>query len=130
MKPLKNKRSLLLVPLCITLAAAVALLSGCSSNPKAIQSFTGEDGSTWEQVSEPGFGNANNMSVVAMTEYGDRLYALTRNQVQGCEVWRTNSSGGWEQVLFPGGATNGIYGNPRINNVWARMIVFKERLYF
>jgi len=129
MKTFKNKRPLLIVPLCITLTAAIALLSGCTNIPNTIETFSGEDGSTWEQVSEPGFGNTNNMSVVAMAEYEDRLYALTRNQAQGCEVWRTNSSGGWEQVLFPGGATNGIYGNPRINNVWARMIVFKDRLY-
>ena len=125
-----KKQSTLILPMAITLAAAAALLSGCTYTPKAIETFSGEDGSTWVRVSEPGFGNENNMSVVAMAEYQSRLYALTRNQVQGCEVWRSNSSGGWEQVLFPGGATNGIYGNSRINNVWARMIVFKDQLYF
>ena len=78
----------------------------------------------------PGFGNNNNMSVVAMAEYQGCLYALTRNQEQGCEVWRTTSSGGWEQVLFPNGVTNGVYNNIWINNVWARMIVFNGKLYF
>jgi hypothetical protein len=92
--------------------------------------FTGLDGSTWEQVNVPGFNNVNNISVVAMAEYQGHLYALTRNQVQGCEVWRTNSSGGWEQVSFPSGVPNGIYGNTKINNVWARMIVFNGKLYF
>ena len=48
-------------------------------------------GSTWEQVNVPGFGNINNMSVVAMAEYQGHLYALTRNQAQGCEVWRTTA---------------------------------------
>ncbi len=67
---------------------------------------------------------------MAMAEYQGHLYALTRNQVQACEVWRTNSSGGWEQVLFPNGVTNGVYNNIWINNVWARMIVFNGKLYF
>jgi hypothetical protein len=107
-----------------------SLLSVAADNPAVIATFTGLDGSTWEQVSNPGFGNINNMSVVAMAEFQGHLYALTRNQSQGCEVWRTNSAGGWEQVLFPGGVTNGIYGNPKINNVWARMIVFNGKLYF
>jgi hypothetical protein len=108
----------------------IAALSIAADNPAVIATFTGLDGSTWEQVSTPGFGNINNMSVVAMAEYQGHMYAMTRNQVQGCEVWRTNSSGGWEQVLFPGGVTNGVYGNKWLNNVWARMIVFSGKLYF
>lgn len=107
-----------------------AALSVAADNPTVIATFTGLDGTTWEQVSTPGFGNSNNMSVVAMAEYQGHLYALTRNQVQGCEVWRTNSTGGWEHVLFPDGITNGVYGNPWLNNVWARMIVFNGKLYF
>ena len=64
-----------------------------------------------------------------MAEYKGSLYALTRNQTQGCEVWRTTGTG-WEQVLFPSGITNGVYGNTWLNNVWARMIVFNGKLYF
>lgn len=127
-----QKASLIMFSTCITLISALMFYMGCTkiNIPKALETVTGKDGSTWEQVSEPGFGNVNNMSVVAMAEYKGTLYAMTRNQVQGCEVWRTNSSGGWEQVLFPGGVTNGIYGNTHINNVWARMIVFNGKLYF
>ena len=98
--------------------------------PNTLETITATDGSTWERVSVPGFGNDNNMSVVAMAEFQGRLYALTRNQVQACEVWRTNSSGGWEQVVFPNGVLNGVYNNKWINNVWARMIVFNGKLYF
>ena len=98
--------------------------------PTSLETVTATDGSTWERVNVPGFNNINNMSVVAMAEYQGHLYALTRNQVQGCEVWRTNSSGGWEQVLFPNGVTNGVYNNKWLNNVWARMIVFNGKLYF
>ena len=120
------------VAMYLIIAAALLVYAGCTKNniPKALEKLTGEDGSKWELVSEPGFGNDNNMSVVAMAEYKGSLYAMTRNQVEGCEVWRTNRSGGWEPVLFPGGVTNGIYGNSHINNVWARMIVFNDKLYF
>ena len=100
-----------------------------SNVPPALETITATDGSTWERVNVPGFGNTNNMSVVAMAEYNGSLYALTRNQAQGCEVWRTTGTG-WEQVLFPGGITNGVYGNKWLNNVWARMIVFNGKLYF
>jgi hypothetical protein len=100
-----------------------------SNIPAALETIVATDGSTWERVNVPGFSNNNNFSVVAMAEYQGRLYAMTRNEAQGTEVWRTSGTG-WEQVLFPGGITNGIYGNTRINNVWARMIVFNGKLYF
>ncbi|MCX5904006.1 MAG: hypothetical protein NTV89_11180 [Proteobacteria bacterium] len=124
-----KKQGTLILPVVITLAAAVALFNGCTNTPNAIETFTGEDGSTWEQVSEPGFGNANNMSVAALGEYEGRLYAMTRNDIQGTEVWRT-TGGGWEQVKFPDGAVNGIYGNPLINALWGGIIEFKGKLYF
>lgn len=97
--------------------------------PDVLDSYNGLDGSVWEQVSTPGFGSEDNISVVAMAEYQGRLYAMTRNQAEGAEVWRTSGTT-WEQVLFPEGETNGIYGNPWINNVWARMVVFQDKLYF
>ena len=100
-----------------------------SNVPPALETITATDGSCWERVNVPGFADDNNMSVVAMAEYKGSMYALTRNQAQGCEVWRTTGTG-WEQVLFPGGITNGVYGNTWLNNVWARMIVFNEKLYF
>jgi hypothetical protein len=97
--------------------------------PAALDTVCGLDGSVWEQVSLPGFGNDNNMSVITMAEYQDRLYAMTRNDVAGLEVWRTSGTS-WEQVLFPGGVTNGVYGNPGINNLFADMVVFQDKLYF
>jgi len=102
-----------------------ALLASCGDIGKPI---TAKDGSVWTLVNKPGFGNDENFSVVAMTVFNDKLYALTRNQEQGAEVWRYDGSS-WEQVLFPGGVTNGVYGNPRINNVWARMAIFQGKLY-
>ena len=108
---------------------AISILPLLLLSPQRSQAVMGEDGSLWVQVSTPGFGSNENMSVVAMAEYNGYLYAMTRNQQDGAEVWRTSGTG-WEQVLFPGGETNGMYGNAHINNVWARMIVFQNKLYF
>jgi hypothetical protein len=97
--------------------------------PDVVETVTGEDGSLWERVNQPGFGSEDNTSVVAMAEYQERLYVMTRNEVEGVEVWRTSGTG-WEQVQFPGGETNGIYGNTWINNLWGGMSVFQGKLYF
>lgn len=114
---------------CVIILLASTGISRAQNIPAALEAFAAEDYSVWEQVSQPGFGNDDNMSVVAMAEYGEHLYAMTRNQLYGAEVWRTNGTG-WEPVLFPGNETNGVYGNPHLNNVWARMIVFQDKLYF
>ena len=107
------------------------LLSACErykNIPAALETITAKDGSIWERVSESGFGDENNYSVIAMKEYKGHLYAMTRNDNDGCEMWRTKGAG-WEQVLFVNGATNGLYGNTLINNLFADMIVFKDKLY-
>jgi len=124
-----DKKSLLLLLLIILPFIAYTYSARALEIPAGLETVTGEDGSVWERVNQPGFGSDDNMSVVAMAEYQERLYAMTRNEVAGVEVWRTNGSG-WEQVLFPGGETNGIYGNSWINNVWGDMIVFQDKLYF
>ena len=97
--------------------------------PDALENFSAKDGTIWERVSEPGFGNDENMAVIAMAEYQGRLYAMVRNDDKGVEVWRTSGTG-WEQVLFPNGVTNGIYGNHMINTHMGDTTVFKDKLYF
>jgi hypothetical protein len=109
----------------------IAILSGCywaQNIPAALETIRAKDGSVWERVNESGFGDENNYSVVAMKEYKGHLYALTRNDYDGCELWRTKGTG-WEQVLFANGATNGIYWNTLINNLFADMVVFQNKLY-
>lgn len=115
----------------LIVAYTVSFLDSVTPDIPATQdSVTADDGSTWQQVSLPGFDNGiTNISVVSMAEYQGRIYAMTRNQEEGTEVWRTSGTG-WEQVLFPGGETNGVYGNTWLNNVWGRMIVFNGKLYF
>lgn len=119
-------------PACLFMLILVTfLLSACErykNIPAVLETITAKDGSIWERVSESGFGDENNYSVIAMKEYKGHLYAMTRNDNDGCEMWRTKGAG-WEQVLFVNGSTNGLYGNTLINNLFADMIVFKDKLY-
>jgi hypothetical protein len=115
-----------IVHFCLSLLIGVLCLGCIDENAPIIA----DDGSIWERVNKPGFGNENNIAVVAMAEYKEYLYAMTRNEEKGAEVWRKSKTTDWEQVLFPDGEKNGIYGNPHINNIWGNMIEFKDRLYF
>ena len=108
-------------------ASALIWCSGCKQAQENLPDI--EDGSAWEKVMTPGFGNAYNTSVVAMTEYNGYLYAMARNDMQGVEMWRSADGKAWEQVLFPGGETNGLYGNTWVNGLWGNMAVFKGKLY-
>ena len=113
------------------LVPLLLLLWGCGQSkhvPEALDSIDGLDRSHWEQVCEPGFGDDGNTAIVAMAEYDNRLYALVRNDDEGVEVWRTSGTG-WEQVAFPDGVTNGIYGNHMVNTHMGTLIVFKGKLY-
>ena len=81
------------------------------------------DGNSWTPVvggGSPvpaGFGNANNMDVMAMALYGLDLYLTTRNFVGGCEVWRYDGTN-WTPVVGGGSsmpAGFGIPGNQEID---------------
>ncbi|MEE8383112.1 MAG: hypothetical protein V3V90_07290 [Thermodesulfobacteriota bacterium] len=132
---MRNKRLYTKPLICCfyALSALAFILLGCGQSkhlhiPDSLETIPAKDGSIWGRVSEPGFGNDDNLSVVTMEEYKGRLYALTRNDNQGTEMWRT-AGDSWEQVLFPDGVTNGIYGNTFINNLFSDMIVFRGKLY-
>ena len=113
--------------------------------PAALETITATDGSTWERVSTPGFGDRNNTDVVSMCPFQGSLYALTRNDETGFELWRTAGSG-WQRVTVSGFTDqNGFYGylkNPIVwptygpalkynlnMNIWGDMIEFKGYLY-
>ncbi len=115
------------------------------NSPIAVSSVTAEDGSVWEKVSAPGFGDRNNTDIIALTPYKDNLYALTRNDVSGFELWKTQPGNGWNRIHVQGftdqsdyygylAHPNGfdyfppvIY-NPNMN-IWGDMIEFQGRLY-
>ncbi len=105
------------------------VFTGCfpeNNVPKSLEQLEGEDGSVWERVSVAGFGDKYNVSVVAMTPFQGSLYAITRNDVSGFELWHTKGES-WEKVSAPG-FTNGIF-HEFMHNIWGDMIEFKEHLY-
>jgi len=116
------------------------------SVPAALETITANDGSTWERVSAPGFGDPNNTDVVSLTPFQGNLYALTRNDETGFELWKTTVGNGWQRIAVQGFTDqNTFYGylqNPlpaggygpaskyNLNmNIWGDMIEFKGYLY-
>ena len=70
--------------------------------PAAVDEKTADDGSVWEKVSLPGFADRNNTDIVALTPYKGNLYALTRNDVSGFELWKTDPGQGWYRIHVQG----------------------------
>ena len=89
--------------ICLPIFVMLGLHAQCAfaQAPPALETITAEDGSIWERVSAPGFGNAQNSCIVSLCSYKGDLYALTRNEATGFELWRTQS-GVWAQVSAPG----------------------------
>jgi len=110
--------------------------------PDGLQAVAGEDGSVWERVNQPGFGNINNMGIVALCPYSESLYALTRNDVTGFELWKTSGTE-WVQVTVTGFTDdNNYFGFLKpgpvnstdakynlMQNIWGDMIEFDGSLY-
>jgi len=94
--------------------------------PFATETITAEDNSTWQRVSNAGFGNANNIAVTALCAYDGRLYVLTRNDVEGFELWRA-TSGNWSQVTVTG-FTDSVR-HAFLNGGYGAMTVFDGCLY-
>ncbi len=132
---------------------AASLLDSLSPDtpnvPAALQATAADDGSVWERVTAPGFGDRNNTDIVTLAPYQGNLYALTRNDATGFELWKTNPAQGWHRMHVQGLTDqNNYYGylqhpdlpdnplqflpplqyNPNMN-IWADMIEFKGRLY-
>ncbi len=102
------------------------LLLSAQSIPTAVDTITGEDGSVWERVSDFGFGNKENLGIVALTPFQNQLYVLTRNESTGFELWRTSGTA-WEQVSAAG-FTDGTF-HEFMNNGYGEMIEFDGYLY-
>ena len=116
--------------------------------PAVLETITADDGSTWERVTNPGFGDSGNVGIVALRPFNGSLYALTRNDTTGFELWRTSGTS-WERITVPGFTDdNNYYGfyapydldefgpSPTIRikynlkqNIWADMIEYKGYLY-
>ncbi len=81
----------------------------------------------WRPVSEPGFGDPDNVVVFELEVFDGHLYAGTGNYVSGLQLWKTNAEGPrpyeWKRILH-GGAYRGVF-----NEGVAAMCVFKDGLY-
>jgi hypothetical protein len=120
------KKSLCAAALAFIITALCTFSLYADSIPAAVEKLIAEDGSSWERVSEPGFGNKNNLATVALCPFKGSLYAITRNEAAGFEIWRTQDTG-WEQVLVPG-FTDSVF-HDRMNNAYGAMKEFNEHLY-
>jgi len=82
-----------------------------------------------EPVAMHGLDGEDNASVTASAEFRGSRYLLVRNEEAGVEVWRMLPDGTLEQVPFPGGETNGFYGNRMLNGLLGDMVVFQNELW-
>ena len=76
-----------------SLFISIPLLLLATILPAESHAITGEDGSVWVQVNPPGFGNQDNLGVVALHPFQGELYAITRNDETGFELWKTSGIG-------------------------------------
>jgi hypothetical protein len=116
----------------IALIGAILLFFGqaaaqsVQSVPKGLKTITAEDGSVVEQVNEPGFGNPNNIGIDGLCLYKGSLYALTRNDVSGFELWKTRGAA-WKKLAIPG-FTDSPY-HHLMQGGYGDIIEFKDHLY-
>ncbi len=96
------------------------------SVPAALETVAGEDGSVWERVSTEGFGTTENLSITALCAFQGSLYALTRNDAAGFQIWRTSGTS-WEKISVPG-FTDGAY-HQFMTCGYGSMIEFDDHLY-
>ena len=88
----------------------------------------GQLGTDWIQVNEDGFGDADNTKIRTLKVFQNKLYAGTRNDNDGCQVWQTGGIGGppftdWTQVGGDG------FGFPNNNTRVASMALYGGELY-
>lgn len=123
----KHKKNTLFTFSCFVLISLLFVSSLLANNiPDLLESITTEDGSVWERVSEPGFGNKGNIAITSLYPYKTRLYAITRNENSGFEIWRTQGTS-WEPVNVPG-FTDSLF-HSRMNNGYGAMFEFNGCLY-
>ncbi|HBX68688.1 MAG TPA: hypothetical protein DEH25_04725, partial [Chloroflexi bacterium] len=88
------------------------------------QIWRSPDGTTWNEVTNDGFGNGSNMAIARFAVFNNQIYASTGNANQGCEIWRssTGNPGNWARVVTGG---NGNPNNSYVNT----FAIFNGYLY-
>lgn len=81
----------------------------------------------WRPVSEPAFGDPNNLAVTRLVAFDDHLYAATANPLRGYQVWKTDAQGEppyrWTRII-----DDGAWRGPASSHA-AAMTVFGGALY-
>ncbi len=62
-------------------------------DPPSAEIYVSEDGINFEPLVQDGFGNPNNRGVEFLISYNDWLWAGTKNDVDGYEVWKFEGPG-------------------------------------
>ena len=93
-------------------------------SPPGAQIWRTADGINWVSVVTGGFGDNKNTAVLALEEINGFLYAGTRNELTGGEIWRSPSGnpGSWTQVNQDG---FGDISNTAITS----LVVFRGMVY-
>jgi hypothetical protein len=87
-----------------------------------------KQGGAWNVVSPaPGFDSANNMAILCMRVFQDRLYVGTLNFSYGCEIWRYDGYT-WSKLVGYGASVSGGFGNSA-NVAAVCMEVYDNKLY-
>jgi hypothetical protein len=91
--------------------------------------WVSDDGVNFRPIMQDGFGDPNNRGVQALIAYQGWIYAGTKNDIDGFDIWklrpRAAGSDDYEYVRVVSG------GGPSAHNENAGMpIVFKNKLYF
>jgi hypothetical protein len=96
-----------------------------SSNNSISNSFQNNIKNDWEQVVNLGFGNKNNLHAWSIKTYKDYLYVGTRNVVDGCQIYRSNTGdeNSWIQVNENG------FGSSNKSEGVRNMIVYEDLLW-
>jgi hypothetical protein len=61
-----------------------------------------DNGVTWNKHADDGFGDVNNLGVLAMVIFDGYLYAGTVNDTAGAQIWRTDNGIDWTPVANDG----------------------------
>lgn len=101
--------------------AIMAVLVACFSAILWSAPHPAQAAVTWTQASTNGFGDAKNIRVTTLAQYGNKLYAGTLNSTTGAEVWAFNGLA-WIQANTDGfGSAN--------NTTIGSMTVYGSNLY-
>lgn len=101
------------VTLCLIVTVALAAASFIL--PQNAQALS------WTQITNNGFGDTNNSTIVDMLEFNNQIYASVGNGVSGVRIYRSANGTDWNVVNTDG------FGNPLFSQV--RLAVNGSELY-